>query len=138
MSWNPCRSMATGSSCRKCFDRRGIGPDVAERRDPGRLLVGDRPDRDLRDPHHRDRPGLLGELVFGVQDRAGGQAAARRPGARRVEERDLAVEMTVLAAPVLVMPAADPGLDHYGMYPVAAVGVREPVQHLPGHHLEGY
>src|ERR1700735_3331617 len=122
MSWNPCRSMPTGSSCRKRFDRRGVAPDVAELRDPGSFLVGDRPNRDLCDPHNRDRPRLLGELVFGVQDSAGGQAAARRPGARRVEERDLAVEMTVLAAPVLIMPAADPGLDHHGPYPVAAAG----------------
>src|SRR6202050_5394524 len=128
MSWNPCRSMATGSSCRKRFDRRGVAPDVAELRDPGSFLVGDRPHRDLGDPHHRDRPGLLGEFVLGVQDRAGGQPAARRPGARRVEERDLAVQMTVLAAPVLVVPAADPGFDHYGPYPVAAGGVRETVQ----------
>lgn len=109
---------------RKRFDRRSAVPDVAERRDPGCLLVRDRADCHRGDPHDRDGPGFLGQLVLGVQHHPRRQAAPRRPCLGWVEQRDLAVEMALLAAPVLEVPAANLGLEHHRPHPLAPVGVR--------------
>jgi len=44
--------------------------------------------------------------------------------------------VTTAVPPVLVVLAADPGLQDHAADPVLTVGNREPVQRLLGHHLE--